>query len=217
MDQPEHVNRRQLLFGVTGLAVLAAVGVGVPAQAVAIPPIRDTFQGLLVFLVPGRDRFSAHQGRTADGPSGAETGAAGPLQRTYDQAVPIPLVGRPFDLNLPGAAAVAAILNLTALDVDARAALGPFASAFANLSFEGKAEVFRRLERPGMADGTPARFLINTIPTLAAFAAYSEAPVFRRGELVATPVGWRLSDYDGVSDGWPEFLGYYRGVDRVRD
>ncbi|SDD10571.1 hypothetical protein [Actinokineospora iranica] len=213
------ISRRELLAGMAGVLAVAPFVGGASAEAVVLPPIRDTFHGLSAFLVPGRDRFSAHQGRTSATPGGVEAGTAAPLERTYDQAIPFPLVGRPFDLDLPGAAAIAAILNLTAVAVDPLAAVGPFAAAFANLSFERKAEVFARLERPGLADGTPVRFLINTIPTLAAFIAYSEAPVFDRatGRLTAVPVGWQLSGYDGVGDGWAEFQGYYRGIDRVTD
>ncbi|PWW59437.1 hypothetical protein [Actinokineospora spheciospongiae] len=217
---PTEINRRTLLTGLGFAAAFTAVGVSLPtAEAVALPPIRDTFQGLLAFLVPGGDRFSRHQGVTSETTGGVDALAAPALEYTYDQAIPYPLVGRPFDLNLPGAAAVAAILNITASAVNPGSNFGPFAAAFANLKYAEKAEVLRRLERPGLADGTPVRFLINTIPTLAAFAVYSEAPVFDRTthQLTRRPVGWDLSGYAGVSDGWAEFQGYYRGVDRVTD
>jgi hypothetical protein len=79
--------------------------------------------------------------------------------------------------------------------------------------------VFRRLEEPGLADGTPVRFILATLPTLAAFLSYSEAGVFDRAahRLTAIPVGWRISAYQGVGEGWNEFRGYYRGIDRVTD
>ncbi|WP_156754917.1 hypothetical protein [Actinokineospora pegani] len=217
---PQPITRRTLLTGLGVAGLLATTGVAAPtASAVDLPAVREAFQGLLAFVVPGPDRYSQHQGVTLPTPGGVDIAAAEPLEYTYDQAIPFPVIGRPFDINLPGAAAIAAFLNITALDVDPRSAIGPFASSFANLTHARKAEVMRRLERPGLADGTPARFLINTIPTLAVFAVYSEAPVFDRAtnQLTQRPVGWDLSDYDGVSDGWAEFQGYYRGVDRVTD
>lgn len=216
------IRRRALLSAAAAFPVLVTFGGGMsPASAAAsqLPSIRDAFNGIVAFLVPGRDKFSVHQGRTSGSDGGVAAGAGPALEYVYDQTIPFPIVGRPFDLNLPGAAAVSTILNLVAMDVEPLSALGPFASSFANLSFARKAEVFRRLEAPGLADGTPVRFIINTIPTLAAFAVYSEAPVFDRAtnRLKAVPLGWKLSNYHGVSDGWNEFQGYYRGIDRVRD
>jgi hypothetical protein len=213
------VRRRTVLGG--SAALLLAFGDGALAAArtgsASLPPVREAFDGLVAFLVPGRDRFSVHQGHTSPSGGGVAAGAGPALEYVYDQAIPYPLVGRPFDLDLPGAAAVAAILNLVAVQVSPATALGPFASSFAGLSFAGKAEVFRRLEEPGLADGTPVRFILDTAPTLAAFAVYSEAPVFDRAanRPTAVPLGWQLSRYQGIGDGWNEFRGYYRGIDRV--
>jgi hypothetical protein len=218
VGEPFLIGRRALLGGAAAFPLLLAFGGGA-SEAAGLPPISDAFDGLVAFLVPGRDRFSVHQGRTSASDGGVAAGAGPALQHVYDQAIPYPIVGRPFDLNLPGAAAVAAILNLVAVEVAPAAALGPFAAAFANLSFADKVEVFRRLEEPGLADGTPVRFILDTIPTLAAFTAYSEAAVFDRGtnRLTAVPVGWRISAYQGIGEGWNEFRGYYRGIDRVPD
>ncbi len=217
-EQPFTIRRRALLGGAAAIPLLLAFGGGA-GEAASLPPIKDAFDGLVAFLVPGRDRFSVQQGRTSTSDGGVAAGAGPSLEYVYDQAIPYPLVGRPFDLNLPGAAAVAAILNLVAVEVAPVAALGPFASAFANLSFADKVEVFRRLEEPGLADGTPVRFILDTLPTLAAFIAYSEAPVFDRAtnRLTAVPLGWQLSAYQGIGEGWNEFQGYYRGIDRVPD
>lgn len=191
----------------------------VDAAVLPLPPVDDALNGLAAFLVPGRDAFSVRQGRTSASDGGVAAGAGPALRYVYDQAIPYPIVGRPFDLNLPGAPAVAAILNLVAIEVDPAAALGPFAASFANLAFDGKVEVFRRLEEPGLADGTPVRFILDTLPTLAAFISYSEAGVFDRASnrLTAIPVGWQISAYQGVGEGWNEFRGYYRGIDRVTD
>ncbi|MFJ7216057.1 hypothetical protein [Amycolatopsis sp. NPDC098790] len=212
------IGRRAVLGGVAAVPLLLAFRAA-PAEAASLPPIKDAFDGLVAFLVPGRDRFSVHQGRASTSDGGVAAGAGPALEYVYDQAIPYPLVGRPFDLNLPGAAAVAAILNLVAAEVAPASVLGPFAAAFANLSFADKVEVFRRLEEPGLADGTPVRFILDTVPTLAAFIAYSEAPVFDRAtnRLTAVPLGWQLSAYQGIGEGWPEFQGYYRGIDRVPD
>ncbi|GHG50860.1 MULTISPECIES: hypothetical protein [Amycolatopsis] len=212
------ITRRAVLGAAAVIPLLLAWD---PARAadLPLPPVDDALNGLAAFLVPGRDAFSVRQGRTSSTDGGVAAGAGPALRYVYDQAIPYPIVGRPFDLDLPGAAAVAAILNLVAIEVDPAAALGPFAASFANLSFAGKVEVFRRLEEPGLADGTPVRFILDTLPTLAAFVSYSEAGVFDRAanRLTAIPVGWRISAYQGVGDGWNEFRGYYRGIDRVTD
>ncbi|WP_410640985.1 hypothetical protein [Amycolatopsis sp. lyj-346] len=219
-EPPENapIRRRVVLGGAAAIPLLLALGSPVPARAAVLPlpPVDDALDGLAAFLVPGRDAFSVRQGRTSSTDGGVAAGAGPALRYGYDQAIPYPIVGRPFDLNLPGAAAVAAILNLVAIEVDPMAAFGPFAASFANLSFAGKVEVFRRLEEPGLADGTPVRFILDTLPTLAAFLAYSEAGVFDRvtNRLTAVPVGWRISAYQGVGEGWSEFRGYYRGIDR---
>ncbi|WIX89867.1 hypothetical protein [Amycolatopsis sp. DG1A-15b] len=212
------IRRRVVLGGAVAIPVLLAGGTA-RAAALPLPPVDDALAGLVAFLVPGRDGFSVWQGRTSSTDGGVAAGAGPALRYVYDQAIPYPIVGRPFDLNLPGAAAVAAILNLVAIEVDPAAALGPFAASFANLSFAGKVEVFRRLEEPGLADGTPVRFILDTLPTLAAFVSYSEAAVFDRAanRLTTIPVGWRISAYQGIGEGWNEFRGYYRGIDRVTD
>ncbi|MEV7040628.1 hypothetical protein [Amycolatopsis sp. NPDC051061] len=217
-EEPFPIRRRALLGGAAAIPLLLAFGGGA-GEAAGLPPIDDAFDGLVAFLVPGGDPFSVRQGETSTSDGGVAAGAGPALQYVYDQAIPYPIVGRPFDLNLPGAAAVAAILNLVAVEVAPAAALGPFAAAFANLSFADKVEVFRRLAEPGLADGTPVRFILDTLPTLAAFIAYSEAAVFDRAtnRLTAVPVGWRISAYQGIGEGWNEFRGYYRGIDRVPD
>jgi hypothetical protein len=214
------ISRRTVLagaMGLSGLAVLAGIGSPARARADTDPGIHDAFQGLMAFVVPGGDGYSVHQGQTSTTPGGVEAGAAASLEHVYDQAFPFPVFGRLFNINLPGAAGIAALLNLTALAVDPSAGSGPYAAAFANLSYANKAEVFRQLEGPNVADGTPVRFILSTLSGLATSTVYSEAPVFDRttGQLTGTPVGWQISNYGGVSDGWNEFKGYYRGIDKV--
>ena len=64
---------------------------------------------------------------------------------------------------------------------------------------------------------TRERLLASSMICGAAFAAFSETSAFDRERRVLTgrPAGWDLTRYDGVGDGWDEFDGYYRGVDRI--
>jgi hypothetical protein len=213
------LGRREFVAGSIGLSTAVAIGIAAPEAAAAAGPItRQTMEGLLAFVVPGNDAYSQRQGVATGRPGGVGAGAAPFLERTYDEALPLPLIGNGLDISLPGSILVATLLNEKALVVNPLTALGPFLSPFANLSFDHKAEAFQRLEEDTpLFDGTIVRFLINTTPTLAGFVAYSEAPRLDRAtrQLTGRPVGWDLSSYPGVSDGWDELKGYYRGVDHV--
>jgi hypothetical protein len=216
------IGRRTLLIGTAAAAGLAALGAAVlPAPSYASGPqpslIGDSFQGLLAFLVPGPDAFSQQQGQTSATPGGVDAGVGPYLEASYDHALAVPIIGQLFNLNLPGGAAVAAIIDVTAISVDPAAAAGPLDAPFARLTFAQKAQVFEQLEAPGLADGTLARFILDTLPTLTAFLAYSEAAVFdpNTRQLTGVPTGWTISGYQGVSDGWDEFNGYYGGVSQV--
>ena len=149
-----------------------------------------------------------------DRPGGVTPGTADSLTRTLDRAVPFPFLGPAFGISLPGAAAIAALLNVIAVSIEPGSVRGQFSAPFANLSHARKAQVFDVLDTHPLIPGLPIKFAVNAIPTLAAFAAYSETSAFdlRTRELTGRPVGWELSNYDGVSDGWNEFRGYYRGV-----
>jgi hypothetical protein len=137
-----------------------------------------------------------------------------------DEAIPLSLV-------------VALLLNLVATQVDPLAVSGPFLSPFARLSFAEKAKAFEILEGAD-ADLVAAldtqlpeplhesvsgilRFVGGALLEFPAFGAYSEWAVFdaRTKSLRTTPVGWRLTGYGGVADGWPELLGYYQGRTHV--
>ncbi|WP_174555428.1 hypothetical protein [Rhodococcus rhodnii] len=223
MERPTaEVTRRRFLtsVGVTGL-LLAGVGSRFAPTAAAqsaempLPPVRDTTAGILAFVVPGDDAWSRHQGVATDRPGGATPGACASLERTFDAAVPFPLLGPAFGITLPGAAAISALINLFTVTMDGASVHGPFAAPFANLSHAAKAHVFELLDVDPLLPGLPLKFATNAIPTLAAFAAYSEVSAFdrRTRTLTGRPAGWELSRYEGVSDGWDEFRGYYRGVD----
>lgn len=216
-------NRRRFLAGVAGTAAalmgvtcLFSADAAAEPAAGSPPPVRDTINGILAFVVPGNDPYSRRQGVSTDRVGGVTDGSAASLEHTFDHASPMPLLGRTTG-NLPGAAAVAALVNLYAVTVDARSAVGPFAAPFANLDHAAKARVFELLDTDPQFSGTMLTYVVNAIPTLTAFAAYSEVSAFDpvRRVLTGRPAGWELTRYDGVGEGWDEFAGYYRGVDRI--
>jgi hypothetical protein len=172
------------------------------AQAAARPDlVHETLNGLVAFVVPGKDRYSEVQGTRTGTPGGIEAGATVVLVETLDILIP--------SLS----ATAAAILNQTALAVRPGAARGRFRSAFANLSFADKTRVFQRLDALEGSEAGSIRYLAGNLPGLAAFASYSEAGSFdrRRSRLRKRPIGWRLSRYSGVADGRGELKGYFQG------
>lgn len=226
MDDPQHGyrSRRRFLAGVAATAAALVGTAGVFARGASASPlsgtpaVRDTINGVLAFVVPGNDPYSHQQGMWTDRPGGVTAGTAESLERTLDQASPMPLLG-PEAGNLPGAAAVALLLNSFGVTADPRSVTGPFAAPFANLSHAVKAQVFEWLDTDPRFDGLVLKFVVNAIPTLAAFAAFSEVSAYdrMRREVTGRPVGWELSRYAGPSDGWDELLGYYGGIDKVED
>lgn len=100
------------------------------------------------------------------------------------------------------------------------------AAAFLDDTFDGVAafvvpgnDKYSRHQRvstssPGGVDlsRSSIEFAANAVITLAALGAYSEVATFdrRTKQLAGRPIGWDLSNYGGVSDGWPEFIGYYQ-------
>jgi hypothetical protein len=130
---------------------------------------------------------------------------------TLDRSVPAPFVGGSTGATVPASGAVAQLLNSYAIQVNPAASGGGFLSPFARLSFQEKGEVFRRFESDPAWEGTSVRNLAGLLPAFTAFLAFSEAGVFRDGELTGTPLGWRISGYGGVSDGWDELKGYWGG------
>jgi hypothetical protein len=160
----------------------------------------DTFNGLLAFVVPGSDSYSTAQGVSTPELGGVSVGATNALIATVDESTPF----------VPSfSAQVAAILNGLALSVNPSAS-GLFLAPFANLSFAAKVGVFQ------IMDGTTSlQPLAGILPPFVAFFAYSEAGAFDSATrtLTGPPLGWTLSQYQGVSDGRAEFLGYYRNDD----
>jgi len=160
--------------------------------------LHDTYNGLLAFVVPGRDEYSVQQGVATGDPGGVEAGSVDVLIATIDEST----------RYVPDfATVIATILNGTALGINPNAA-GPFVSPFARLSNPEKAAVFQYL------DGTdPYKVLAGVLPAFVAFFVYSEAgsfdPITRT--LTGQPLGWTISNYEGVADGRDEFRGYLEG------
>jgi hypothetical protein len=143
---------------------------------------------------------------------------------TSDEAVPLSLV-------------MALLLNLVATQVNPLAVSGPFLSPFARLSFAQKGAAMALVEGPD-ADLVAAldtqlpeplqasvsgvlRFVAGALLEFPAFGSYNEWAVFdpstKQLQPGATPVGWQLTGYQGVSDGWDDFVGYYQGRTEVSD
>lgn len=212
---------RQELLGKATLLAGTAVLAGLPdalrlrgwleaANAAGPSLVEDTIDGLVAFVVPGRDRYSAHQGTRTRSPGGIEAGATPEVIRALDRF----LVSGP-----PLSSTAATLLNGVAVQVAPGSAHGKFVSPFANLSFAEKTKVFAQLESlPGDESGS-IRFLIGNLPDLVAFVTYSEAGAFDRARrrIRRRPLGWRLTRYTGVADGRAEFRGYYGGRQSADD
>jgi hypothetical protein len=196
------VSRRQLLERATALVAGAAVLDQLPhalclqgwrEDAYAATPnvVQQTMNGLVAFIVPGRDRYSRAQGTTTKTPGGIEAGATPVLLRTLDRFLPGPL---------PLSATAATILNEFAAQVTpVNRGYHPFLSAFANLSVARKAQVFQTVESLQAESAGSIRFLIGNLPDLVAFVAYGR------------PLGRKLTKYAGVADGRKELKGYWQG------
>jgi hypothetical protein len=172
----------------------------VEAAAAAPDVVTETMNGLAAFIVPGPDEYSVVQGESTPEPGGVDAHAGEALVAGLNFA----------QASQPELAAlVATLLNSVAVNVDPTAAFGRFASPFANLLFTQKAIVFSILE--GAPQFEQLRGLVGVLPGLVAFLAYSEVGVFNPAtrSLVAQPVGWQLSSYDGVADGRDELVGYF--------
>jgi hypothetical protein len=183
--------------------VLSGRGWIQPAYAAEPDLVRDTFNGLLAFVVPGSDPYSGQQDVRTDELGGVAAGITDVLIASMDQAVPF----RPnFSVELAG------ILNGVAQKVNPSAS-EPFSAPFANLSFPEKVAVFQVLEGGSVPELRPFVPLAGVLPQFVAFLVYSEAGVFDPD--TGRPLGWDLSHYEGVADGRDEFKGYYQDRRKV--
>jgi hypothetical protein len=189
------LSRRELLRRGAGLLAAATVleqlrFVGFLEEAYAAEPnvVQQTMNGLVAYVVPGRDRYSRAQGTRSKTAGGIEVGATGLLIRTLDRFLPGPL---------PLSSTAATILNEYAKQVDPSSARGKFASPFANLSAAEKTRVFQTVERLPVESAGSIQFLVGNLPDLAAFLTYSR------------PAAWKISRYSGVSNGHKELKGYW--------
>jgi hypothetical protein len=188
--------------------VLSGRGWIQPVYAADPDLVRDhTYNGLLAFVVPGNDPYSMGQGVSTEEEGGVDADITDVLIASMDQAVPF----RPnFSVELAG------ILNFVAQQVNASAS-EPFSAPFANLSFPEKVKVFAFLEGVVVPDLRPFAPLAGVLLQFVAFLVYSEAGVFdpKKRTLRGTPLGWTLSNYEGVADGRDEFKGYYQDRRKV--
>ncbi len=212
-DGPGGLSRRTFVSrsALAGAAVVLGQIPGLLARqgwAVAQSPdlTRDTLNGLVAFVVPGPDAYSVAQGQSTAEPGGMDAGTTDLLIETANR-----YAGASTPTGAPGSDAVASALNQYALRVNPGAAGGGFPSAFARLSFAEKIEVFRLFEME--TEGTTARAVSGTLIGITAFLAYSEGGVLdrERREAPREPVGWALSNYDGVAEGRDELIGYWKG------
>jgi hypothetical protein len=222
------VSRRTVLGGglsVLGLAALpqlplalAPNGLIGSAGTVDTNATRDAFSGLAAFVLPGDDPYSIAQGETATGPGAVGAGAVGPTIAMLDRFVAASAVGADRQ-TVPVSSGVALLLDHFALQVDPTAVHGGFLSPFARLSFAEKARALRLLDEDqviGDAVGE-THYVSGVLVALVAFMAFSEAPMFdaATGRLRATPVGWRITGYQGPAHGRADFRGYFQGRRRV--
>ena len=209
-------SRRGFLAGV-GAASALLVGFGMAGCSTGPSAGRgtiDCYQGLLAFLVPGSDAYSLQQGVVRPGPGGVSDRAERALAGSFNESFPVPITVPGVNLTVPLELFIAQLLDNEARVVAPGSGAGPFASPFANLSFDDKVEVFRRFEAERLYDGTFLRYLLNTVPTFAGFIALSEVATFDPATRTQTgrPASWDLTAYPGVADGRNEFVGFYRGV-----
>ncbi len=198
-------------------ALLDAKGLLAQARAAGPDVVRDTLSGLLAFIIPGDDDYSAAQGTPAKGPGAIGAGTLEPFIAALDEFVPASAAGQ--TATVPASGGVATLLNSYALQVNP-GATGPFLAPFSNLPFADKAQVFRLFEADEtVTDIVPElKFVAGILPGFIGFMASSEVGVYDPStkELSGRPVAWKLMHYGGPAEGHPELIGYYQGRRRVR-
>jgi hypothetical protein len=219
--RPAGASRRAVLAGVPSAAALAGLSAGTAGTAAAAPAddyIAQAFKALAAYVVPGNDPYSAQQGLTAPRPGGVAAGTDVMLEESYDRAIGI-AVAPSLQINAPGALGFALVLEIFARGRYPAQLAGPFLHPFANLTHPRKAQVLADIDTEQLIEDSAIGYAFGTLITLAAFGCYGERGVYDPATrtLRGRPVGWDLSSYDGVSDGWPEFRGYWEGRTSVPD
>jgi hypothetical protein len=228
----------------------------------------ETMAAVAAFVVPGNDEYSTQQGVTTPEGGGVEAGAPQFLALALNQVLMDPTMidllwdryGPEFeDLPIPEglttcaplgsaieqegtvplAPVVMLLINLLAVQAFPESVAGPFHVPFARLTWQQKAEVWRRFET--LADGfrppdsqldvpivSDVISLLDSLAGIIDYASgamlelcglftYAELLAFDREARILThrPLGWELSNYlPGLlwpPDGWDELLGYYQG------
>ncbi|TMK63993.1 MAG: hypothetical protein E6G53_09665 [Actinobacteria bacterium] len=171
---------------------------------------RDTISALVAFVVPGPDAYSVAQGQRSSTPGGIDAHGPDAVIELLDR-----FVGTSEGPTLPSSGGVATLLNGYALQVNPAAVSGAFLSPFARLSFAEKVQVFEMFEAE--TEGSELRFVSGILIGAVGFLSFTEYGVFDPDtrELTGTPVGWRITGYDGVAEGRNDLVGYWQGRRQV--
>jgi hypothetical protein len=178
------LERAGLLGLATALAELPALlereGIADRPRKASGGLVDDTLAGLVAFVLPGDDAFSAAQGESHPAPGGVEFGTVALLHDALEHFA-------------PGAAAgIAVLLNHYAGLVDRRSDRGRFRAPFARLSHPQKADALRLFEDDPRLAGTELRFAARILPGFVAFIAFSRAGVYAPSQraVARRVVGW---------------------------
>jgi len=202
-EPPKVIGPSRREFFARGLLAAAAATLGPgpwieAARATPVDLVRDTFNGLLAFVVPGSDAYSVAQGSSTVDRGAVDANVMDVLISTLDELTPF----------VPSfSAQVAAVLNGVALAVNPSPG-SIFQSPFANLPFAQKVAVFQVMDATDQF-----KPLAGILAAFVAFLCYSEAGTFDPATrtIIGRPLGWDLCNYDGVADGRDEFRGYFKG------
>lgn len=193
--------------------VLGARGLLEVAQAQSADVTTDTLSALVAFILPGDDEYSRAQGTPTTEPGGIAAGTVPVFIDNLDKFVPAAAGGT--TTTVPASGGVATLLNDFALQVNPGASSGAFLSPFARLTFDEKAEVFKRFEADETTSGAlnEVKFVSGILPGFVGFLAWSEAGVInpQTRQPRTRPVGWQLSNFGGPAEGHAEMKGYYEG------
>jgi hypothetical protein len=223
---PAGPSRRALLLGVpatvTALTLTGLSATKADAANVVVPGgddyVDQGFNALAAYVLPGNDPYSVQQANTSALAGGVAAGTADMLKATYDDAFNVS-VAPTLGVNLPGAGGIAVVLDIATRGKYLLQSFGPFQHPFANLTYAQKAQVLAALDESTLLRGSPIGFAFGTFITLATLGAFTETAVFDPStrRLTGIPVGWQRSKYGGVSNGWPEYKGYWQGRTSVSD